>query len=100
MVDAGAEAHGLVATPHGPFQWARPDEAGGNDRWMAQDVPATDFLTDHPHPNASWAQYTFAQTRDLVTGLTRSGVKRRKPVVMSEYGVFRSQPVTDAVVAP
>jgi cellulase (glycosyl hydrolase family 5) len=95
MVDAGAEAHGLVQTPSGPFQWARADEGGGNDPWATQDAPAIDFVTFHPYPNASWAQFTFAQTHDLITGLARTGVKRGKPVVMSEYGIFRSQPITD-----
>lgn len=95
MVAAGAEAHGLVQTQSGPFQWARDDEGGGNDPWKAQDVPSTDFLTFHPYPNASWAQYTFAQTHALLTGLTRTGVARGKPVVMSEYGIHRSQPITD-----
>jgi endo-1,4-beta-mannosidase len=103
MVAAGGEAHGLVQTPSGPFQWARDDEGQGNDPWRFQDTPATDVLTFHPYPNASSAQSTFAQTHDLVTGLTRTGVARHKPVVMSEYGIFRSQPITDRagnVVAP
>jgi hypothetical protein len=95
MVAAGAEAHGLVQTPSGPFQWARDDEGNGNDPWSYQDVPSTDFLSFHPYPNAWWAQYTFAQTHDLIVGLTRTGVARGKPVVMSEYGIVRSQPITD-----
>jgi mannan endo-1,4-beta-mannosidase len=94
MVAAGGEAHGLVRTgPDSTFQWARADEGNGNDPYFTQDVPNTDFLSFHPYPNASWAGYTNAQTSDLVRGVTQMGVARGKPVVMSEYGVHRSQPV-------
>jgi hypothetical protein len=97
MVSAGAEGHGLVPTGHGQtFQWARTDEGGGNQPFLVQDVPGVDFLTIHPYPNASWAQYTFAQARALVTGLTRLGVSLGKPVVEEEFGIDRTQPVTTA----
>ena len=39
--------------------------------------------------------FTYAQTKDLITGLTRMGVAYRKPVVMGEWGVTRAQVVTD-----
>jgi Cellulase (glycosyl hydrolase family 5) len=104
MVSAGGEGHGLVRTgPGTAYQWARTDEGGGDDPYFSQDVPGVDLLTFHPYPNASWADMTGAQTRDLVRGLTRMGVARGKPVVMSEYGIFRSQPVridADTVLKP
>jgi len=103
MVSAGGEGHGLVPTGHGQtFQWARADEGDGNQPFFVQDVPGVDFLTIHPYPNASWAQYTFQQARALVTGLTRLGVSLGKPVVEEEFGIDRTQAVTttDGQVVP
>ena len=95
MVSSGAEAHGLVPIGQGQtFQWARTDEGDGNQPFLVQDVPTVDFFTDHPYPNASWAQFTFAQTRSLVAGLTTLGVSLHKPVVEEEFGIDRTQPVT------
>jgi len=38
---------------------------------------------------------TYAQANALVTGLTKMGLKYKRPVVMGEWGVKRSQPVTN-----
>lgn len=95
MVSSGGEGHGLVPTgPGQSFQWARADEGDGNTPYFVQDVPTIDFLTYHPYPNASWAQYTFQQTRGLIAGLTRLGVSMHKPVVEEEFGIDRTQAVT------
>ncbi|MGH8890390.1 MAG: cellulase family glycosylhydrolase [Acidothermaceae bacterium] len=94
MVTAGGEGHGLVQTPNGPFQWARADEGGGNDPFYVQNVPNIDFVNFHPYPNASWAQFTFAQTKALVAGEVQMGRKTGKPVVMEEFGIDRAQPIT------
>jgi hypothetical protein len=95
MVSAGGEAHGLVPVGHGQtFQWARTNEGDGNQPYFIQDVPTIDFLTNHPYPNASWAQFTFAQTRSLIAGVTSLGVSLGKPVVQEEFGIDRAQPVT------
>jgi endo-1,4-beta-mannosidase len=95
MVSSGGEAHGLVPIGHGQtFQWARPNEGGGNQPYFVQDVPTIDFFTNHPYPNASWAQFSFAQTRSLIAGVTSLGVSLRKPVVEEEFGIDRTQPVT------
>jgi Cellulase (glycosyl hydrolase family 5) len=103
MVSAGGEAHGLVPVGRGQtFQWARTDEGDGNQPYFIQDVPTIDFLTNHPYPNASWAQFTFAQTRALIAGVTSLGVSLRKPVVEEEFGIDRTQAVTtpDGQVVP
>ena len=95
MVSSGGEAHGLVPTGHGQsFQWARSDEGNGNQPYLVQDVPTIDFFTNHPYPNASWAQYTYAQTRALIAGVTSLGVSMGKPVVEEEFGIDRTQAVT------
>ena len=91
-VDAGG-----VVRPVGDgqtFQWARTNEGDGNTPYFVQNVPTVDFFTYHPYPNASWAQYTYQQTRALITGLTRLGVSLGKPVVEEEYGIDRTQAVT------
>jgi hypothetical protein len=96
MVDAGFEGHGLVQTPSGPYQWAGTTEGQGNDPYVAQAVKGVDFLSFHPYPNEWWMQpFTYAQTKDLITGLVKMGVKYKRPVVMGEWGVTRAQPVTD-----
>ena len=95
MVSSGAEGHGLVPTgPGQSFQWARNNEGDGNQPYFVQDVRTIDFFTNHPYPNASWAQYSFAQTRALVGGLTTLGVSMHKPVVEEEFGIDRTQAVT------
>jgi hypothetical protein len=95
MVSSGAEGHGLVPVGNGQtFQWAGTQEGDNNQPFFAQNVPNVDFLTIHPYPNASWAQYTFQQARALVTGLTRLGVSMGKPVVEEEFGIDRAQAVT------
>ncbi len=103
LVTAGGEGHGLIHTAAGPVQWGRADEGGGNDPFMVQNAPGIDFVNFHPYPNASWAQYTYAQTKGLVAGVVKAGLTTAKPVVMEEYGVDRAQPITDpagAVIAP
>lgn len=95
MVTAGGEGHGLIHTAAGPVQWGRADEGGGNDPFMVQNVPGIDFVNFHPYPNASWAQYTYAQTKALITGVVKAGVATGTPVVMEEYGVDRAQPITN-----
>ena len=101
MVDAGFEGHGLVQTPSGPYQWAGTTEGGGNDPYVAQAVKGIDFLSFHPYPNEWWMQpFTYAQTKDLITGLTRMGVHYKRPVVMGEWGVTRAQIVTDKAGNP
>lgn len=101
MVDAGFEGHGLVQTPSGPYQWAGTTEGQGNDPYVAQAVEGVDFLSFHPYPNEWWMQpFTYAQTKDLITGLTRMGVAYKKPVVMGEWGVTRAQIVTDKAGNP
>ena len=101
MVDAGFEGHGLVQTPSGPFQWAGTQEGQGNDPYVAQAVKGVDFLSFHPYPNEWWMQpFTYAQTKDLITGLVKMGVAYKRPVVMGEWGVTRAQIVTDKAGNP
>jgi hypothetical protein len=96
MVDGGFEGHGLVQTPSGPYQWAGTEEGDGNDPYFAQAVKGIDFLSYHPYPNEWWMQpFNYAQTKDLITGLTQMGVKYKRPVIMGEWGVTRAQVVTD-----
>ncbi|GCE21521.1 glycoside hydrolase 5 family protein [Dictyobacter kobayashii] len=97
MVTDGFEGHSFVPTgPNGKgIQWGGTQEGNGNSPVMAQDVPGIDFFTFHPYPNASWANLTLEQTRQLITGITKAGLQRGKPVVMEEYGIDRAQPVYD-----
>jgi len=95
MVAAGSEGHGFVTTgANGQgMQWAGNEEGNHNDPLFIQDVSTIDFFTFHPYPNASWANLTLHQTNQLIQGITREGLHKRKPVVMEEYGIDRALPV-------
>ncbi|HET8844717.1 MAG TPA: hypothetical protein VFN35_24815, partial [Ktedonobacteraceae bacterium] len=95
MVSTGSEGHGFIPTgPNGQgMQWAGSQEGNDNSPTMIQNVSTIDFITFHPYPNASWANLTLQQTRQLIQGITKAGLKTGKPVVMEEYGMDRTLPV-------
>lgn len=95
MVSTGSEGHGFILTgANGQgMQWAGSQEGNGNSPTLIQNVSTIDFVTFHPYPNASWANLTLQQTRQLIQGITHMGLQTGKPVVMEEFGMDRALPV-------
>ncbi|MCD1258965.1 S-layer homology domain-containing protein [Paenibacillus athensensis] len=88
LVAAGAEGHGYEG-------FGSRTEGYGDDPIRVQNQPSLDFISYHPYPNEPWADFSYFKADSFVTQFAADSLQSGKPVLLQEWGLRATEPITN-----